>query len=57
MVAWARSASSVKTSISLSRMFRRISCGNPGMTGTCGIGDMYERLSFDVEAIACELFG
>ena len=44
MPAWARSASSVKTSISLSRIFKRISCGSPGMTGTGGIGDVYGRL-------------
>ena len=44
MPAWARSASSAKTSISLSRIFKRISCGNPGMTGTGGIGDVYGRL-------------
>ena len=43
MPAWARSASSAKTSISLSRIFKRISCGSPGMTGTDGIGDVYER--------------
>ena len=44
MVEWARSASSAKTSISLSRIFKRISCGSPGMTGTGGIGDVYGRL-------------
>ena len=44
MPAWARSASSAKTSISLSRIFKRISCGSPGMMGTGGIGDVYGRL-------------
>ena len=43
MPAWARSASSAKISISLSRIFKRISCGSPGMTGTGGIGDVYGR--------------
>ena len=44
MVEWVRSASSAKTSISLLRIFKRISCGSPGMTGTDGIGDVYGRL-------------
>ena len=46
MPAWACSASSAKTSISLSRIFKRISCGSPGMTGTGGIGDVYGRCRF-----------
>ena len=60
MVDWARSASSVKISISLSCIFKHISCGSPGMTGTCGIGDMYGcviSLALDDEAMGCELFG
>ena len=60
MVEWARSASSVKISISLSCIFKCISCGNPGMTGTCGTGDMYRRvmsLALDDEAMGYELFG
>ena len=44
MPAWARSASSAKISMSLSRIFKRISCGSPGMTGTGRIGDVYGRL-------------
>ena len=43
MPAWACSASSAKTSMSLSCIFKRISCGSPGMTGTGGIGDVYGR--------------
>ena len=58
MPAWARSASSAKISISLSRIFKRISCGSPGMTGTGGIGDVYGCLQFlDDEAIRRGLFG
>ena len=60
MVACARSASSVKTSMSLSRIFKRISCGSPGMMGTCGMGDIYGRLLIvvlDDEAIGRERFG
>ena len=57
MVEWARSASSAKTSISLSRILRRISCGSLGMTGTDGIGDVYGRLRFfDDEAIGRRVF-
>ena len=58
MPAWACSASSAKTSISISRIFKHISCGSPGRTGTGGIGDVYGRLRFlDDEAIGRGLFG
>ena len=58
MLAWARSASSARILISLSHIFKRISCGSPGITGTCGIGDVYERLQFRFgKLIRCELFG
>ena len=58
MPAWAHSASSAKTSISLSHIFKCISCGSPGMMGTGGIGDVYGRLRFLFDkALRRELVG
>ena len=58
MSAWARSASSAKTSMSISRIFKRISGGSSGMTGTCGIGDVYGRMRLrGISAAEGELFG
>ena len=46
--------------MSMSHIFKCISCRSPGMTGICGIGDVYGHMRFldlDDEAIRHGLFG